>query len=332
MMKPTRLVFLILPFFAFKSFGQLSLSETINYIDNKLKETSDLKRTYSSQYTYILSGLKFSAYAGNKNKVVLSYNRAFSDNTNDEFQYIFDPTHLSDVTIKSVADEDAVGLLLLNFNKETVIQRQKSNKLNETTKNVLPFPYLKTDKLNAERLTKAFLLLKDLYKAKKGADPFASIAPSSLSIDQTLNYIHERMQECDQLKFTYYNPSKLKFSNLEFGYLAEDKNKVVANLTLNYDSGSKEEIQYIFNPTHIKGFAFYIGLKEDPVSYIGVQTEGNTVIVKKRSNGSFKETTDWYLKIPFINVDPLNQERMRKAFLHLKKLFTTKKAPDPFAN
>lgn len=331
-MKIIRLAFLILPFFAFKSFGQLSLTETITYLDNKLKETSDLKRTYSSQYTYILSGLKFSAYAGNKNKVELSYKRAFSDNTNDEFKYIFDPTDISEITVKSVADEDAVGLLLLNFTKETVIEKQKSDKLKERTKNVLPFPYLKTDKLNAERLTKAFLLLKDLYKAKKGSDPFASLGPSSLSIDQTLSYINERMQECDQLKYTYYNPSKLKFSNLEFGYLAEDKSKVVANLTLTYDSGSKEEIQYIFNPTHIKGFAYYIGLKEDPVSYIAVQTEGNTVIVKKRSSGSFKETTDWYTKIPFLNVDPLNQERIRKAFLHLKKLYTAKKAPDPFAN
>lgn len=160
----------------------------------------------------------------------------------------------------------------------------------------------------------------------------ASLAQNSLNIDQTLNYISEKMKECDQLKFTYYNPSRLKFSNLEFGYLAEDKNKIVANLTLTYDSGSIEEIQYIFNPTHIKGFSHYLGLKEDPVNYIAVQTEGNTIIVKKRSNGSFKETTDWYMKIPYLNVDPLNQERMRKAFLHLKKLYTAKKAPDPFAN
>ena len=119
---------------------------------------------------------------------------------------------------------------------------------------------------------------------------------------------------------------------MEFSYFAEDKNKIAVNLTLNYDSGAKEEIQYIFNPTHIKGFAYEIGANADAVTYIHVQTEGNTVIVKKRNSAGFKETTDWYMKIPYLNVDPLNQERMRKAFLHLKKLYLAKKAPDPFAN
>lgn len=173
-MKITFLTFLILPFFAFKSFGQLSLSETINYIDNKLKETSDLKRTYNAQYTYILSGLKFSTYATNKNKVSLSFSRAFSDNTKDELQYIFDPTHISEITIGSDANTEAVGMLILNFIGQTVIYRQKGSKLTEITTSSVTFPYLKTDKLNAERLIKAFLLLKDLYKAKKGPDPFVN--------------------------------------------------------------------------------------------------------------------------------------------------------------
>lgn len=159
-----------------------------------------------------------------------------------------------------------------------------------------------------------------------------SFAQSSLNIDQTIRYIGEKMKECGQLKYTYSNPSRLKFTNLDFSYFAEDKNKIAVILTLNYDSGAKEEIQYIFDPTHIKGFGYYLGATGDPITYIAVQTEGNTVIVKKRGSSGFKETTDWYMKIPFLNVDPLNQERMRKAFLHLKKLYAAKKAPDPFAN
>jgi len=167
-----KLTLLFLLLFSIKSFAQLSLSETISYIDNKLKETADLKRTYNSQYTYILSGLKFSTHSTNKNKVVLSFNRAFSDNTSDELQYIFDPTHISEVTIKSDTNTEAVGMMVVRFVGETVIDRQKATKLTETTTKSFTFPYLRTDKLNAERLIKAFLLLKDLYNAKKSPDPF----------------------------------------------------------------------------------------------------------------------------------------------------------------
>lgn len=167
-----KLAFFFLLFLSLKSSAQLSLSETISYIDNKLKETADLKRTYNSQYTYILSGLKFSTYPANKNKVMLSFSRAFSDNTSDELQYIFDPTHISEVAIKSDTNTEAVGMMVVRFIGETAIDRQKTSKLTETTTTSFTFPYLRTDKLNAERLIKAFLLLRDLYKAKKTPDPF----------------------------------------------------------------------------------------------------------------------------------------------------------------
>ena len=171
----TRLILSFLLLFSLKSFGQLTLSETINYIDKKLKETTDLKRTYNDQYTYILSGLGLGIDASNKDKVILSYNRKFSDGNSDELQYIFDPTHISTVVIKTDTYKDAVGMIGLNFIGETSITKQRSSgKVTDHITTGFTLPYLRTDPLNFERMKKAFMLLKQLYEAKKAPDPFAN--------------------------------------------------------------------------------------------------------------------------------------------------------------
>ncbi|WP_316766484.1 hypothetical protein [Pedobacter frigiditerrae] len=170
-----KLILSILLLVSITSSAQLTLNETINYIDKKLKETEDLKRTYNDQFTYVLSGLGLGIDGSNKDKVILSYNRKFSDGTSDELQYIFDPTHISDVLLISDTYKDAVGMVNLKFVGETSITKQRINgKVTDTTTSGFTLPYLRTDPLNYERLKKAFILLKQLYAAKKAPDPFAN--------------------------------------------------------------------------------------------------------------------------------------------------------------
>jgi hypothetical protein len=171
----TRLLLSFLILASIPSFAQLSINETINYIDKKILETADLQRTYNDQYTYTLSGLDFGTDAGNKDKVIMGYNRKFSDNTSDELQYIFDPTHISSVEMSVDSYKDAVGLITVRMIGKTLISKQRINgTVTDTNKEFFTFPYLRTDPLNFERLKKALFHLKELYAAKKGPDPFAN--------------------------------------------------------------------------------------------------------------------------------------------------------------
>ncbi|MFI5453107.1 hypothetical protein ACHMWN_13225 [Pedobacter sp. UC225_61] len=156
---------------------------------------------------------------------------------------------------------------------------------------------------------------------------------SQLSYDGTIDYIETKMNECDGLRWTYSTPSYYRFSKLEFGVRSDDKSKLIINLTRTYENGTVEDVQYIFDPTHIKGFGYYTHSGEqNPTELIDVQMNGNTAIIINRKNGTQTEKNDWHFYIPYLKLDPLNKERMRQAFLLLKKLAVAKKGSDPFAN
>lgn len=155
---------------------------------------------------------------------------------------------------------------------------------------------------------------------------------SQLSEQATINYIDDKTSECLDLRYTYYNPSFKRITKLEFGLSKADKNMVIFNITYTYDNtGNKEEMQYEFNPAHIRGFSF---LKNslDAVEFIQVQMTSKTILIRANKSGTFTETNDNYFNLPYLKIDPLNEERMRKAFLLLKKHYVAKKGSDPFAN
>ena len=154
-----------------------------------------------------------------------------------------------------------------------------------------------------------------------------------LSFDGTVNYIEDKMNECDGLRWTYSSPSFYRYSKLQFGVRSDDKSKLIINLTRTYADESVEEVQYIFDPTHIKTFAYQSNTSElTPTELIYVYMNGSTVIVITKKNGVQTETNSASFVIPYLKYDPLNKERMSMAFLLLKKLAIAKKGSDPFAN
>ena len=154
---------------------------------------------------------------------------------------------------------------------------------------------------------------------------------AQLSIDGTLIYLTEKTNECADLKSTYNNPLYYRMTDLRLAYNSGDPTKIIFEITKMYSTGSKEEEQYIFDPSQIKSFS-YTTNSLDAVDFITLQMIGSTVVVTKKQDGAVRVSNASSFKVPYLKVDPLNQERMRKAFLHLRKLYEAKKGTDPFAN
>lgn len=172
-----RLLFLAFTLIATTSFAQqLSIDETINYIQKKARETKDLSRTYNDKLTYRISDVGFGRDKENVNKVILQYTRNFSDNTTDKLQYIFDVTHLSSLSLTSdPTTTEVVGMLDMKFVGNSVLLKKSTNgNVEDSNKSSFLMPYFKIDPLNFQRLKLAFDHLKESFAAKKAPDPFAN--------------------------------------------------------------------------------------------------------------------------------------------------------------
>jgi hypothetical protein len=154
---------------------------------------------------------------------------------------------------------------------------------------------------------------------------------SQLSEQGTINYIDDKMNECADLRYTVSSTSYYRLAKIEFGLLKNDNAKLILNITQNYSDNTIEDVQYIFDPTHISSIS-YITASNDAIDLIAVQTTGKTVIKIVKKSGTFTESNENYFIVPYLNVDPLNKERIKKAFLLLKKYYVAKKGNDPFAN
>jgi hypothetical protein len=151
----------------------LTKSETITYLGVRLAETKDLQLHFNADLTYTLSNTKCWENPNYPGKFCFSYNRTFSDGRTDQLEYIFDPMQIVDITPVTNTYNDAVALVNINLVGATLILKQ-------TTKGVVtplngqrfPFPYLRAEKLNLERVQKALLHLKKLYTEGKARDPF----------------------------------------------------------------------------------------------------------------------------------------------------------------
>lgn len=173
----TKLLIFAFTLISTASFAQLSVNETINYIQKKLRETKDFTRTFDDKYTYRISEIDFGRDKENANKLILQYTRMFSDKTSDKLQYIFDVTHLSNVSLSTsdATTEEVIGMINLSFVGNTVLfKKLNQGSMDESNKTSFLMPFFRVDPLNFERLKKAFFHLKETYAGMKAPDPFAN--------------------------------------------------------------------------------------------------------------------------------------------------------------
>ncbi|MEE1885618.1 hypothetical protein [Pedobacter flavus] len=158
------------------SHAQLTRSETIKYIHDKINDTEFLKRTYDSQFTYTLTDLSFKTSSSQPNKIVLSYKRNFSDNTIDYQEFTLLPQYISSFEKSTEKAGDAVGLMKVIFTGPNVASYFKSTNstIYYTSKNHIFIPYLQGDPIHYERLMKALQHLKTISLEILGNDPFVN--------------------------------------------------------------------------------------------------------------------------------------------------------------
>ncbi len=156
--------------------AQLTRSETIKYIQDKINDAEFLKRTYDEKFTYNFTELKFKQDPTYIDKIQFSRKRNFSDNTADTQESTFLPQYITSIEKSTEKAGDAVGLMIVNFTAANVADYFKSTTSNITysSKRAIHIPYLQGDPLHYERLMKAFLHLKEVSIEALGEDPFVN--------------------------------------------------------------------------------------------------------------------------------------------------------------
>ena len=166
-------LFLVLPVFAFAQ--QLSRSETISYINKRIAHTTLYNLYYSDQLTYIISSTQLKLSPANKGKISLSYYRRYSNGQSDLLEYIFDPIQIARVTTNPDVSDNPVGMVAARMVDKTILLKLTVNgNVQESNVDYILVPYLRTNPLNAERITKALMHLKKTSEALKPLDPFVN--------------------------------------------------------------------------------------------------------------------------------------------------------------
>ena len=152
----------------------LTRDQTITYLLEKLKETEDLKRTYSSEFTYTHINIQFKKSSTNANRVLFQYERNFSDNTKDKSKFEFFPQYIKSVEKNEGKPGDAVAFLVVNFTAKNSVHEftSTSGRFEKDSVESLVIPYLIADALHFERMSKALLHLRDVTIASMAPDPF----------------------------------------------------------------------------------------------------------------------------------------------------------------
>lgn len=166
----TLFIGLLVIFSSFKTFAQLTKLQTFEYLNTKFAETADLSRHYNADMTYKVSNLKIKIESNNK--VNLSYSRKFSSGQSDFLEYIFDPIYITTVLPFANNYNDAMGLIHIKLSAKAGILKQHGSEITYKNLDVIPLPYFASEKINAERLEKAFLHLKKVYIDSRERDPF----------------------------------------------------------------------------------------------------------------------------------------------------------------
>lgn len=144
----------------------LTKDETINYVNKKMKEAVD--HVYSNNNGRI--GKVSAIYTVSITKTPKGINIVFTfDDPFYTASYEFNPAHIKDVFAYENSTSSAVNELQISLIGATCAAKIRSGNQSLAYANML---YLKADPTNLQKIKKALMHLRDLYKAED--DPFAN--------------------------------------------------------------------------------------------------------------------------------------------------------------
>ncbi len=155
---------------------------------------------------------------------------------------------------------------------------------------------------------------------------------AQLSGAETISYIQKKMIETAELRRIFNSSLSYQPVELVFGYDAASKDKLILGYKRKFSNNNSDELQYIFDPSHISSVDLYVDTVAQVVGMVDIKFIGKTVIFRQRTNGEVKDVSQSAFLIPFLKIDPLNFQRLKMALFHLKEIYAGKKGPDPFAN
>ncbi|WP_316765880.1 hypothetical protein [Pedobacter frigiditerrae] len=160
---------------------KLTRQETINYINEKLNEAEALRWKNEGVYgKTTLTTNDFQTDSNRLNHVVYFNNMIIQDResySSFKVQSFFNPSKISRIVIDSTKTTTDVGSFYIYFNDKNpliISNNSSTNSSNKQRSDYITVYYKQSDKLMYERLSKAFLHLKDLAKAAEKPDPFAN--------------------------------------------------------------------------------------------------------------------------------------------------------------
>ncbi|RZL54297.1 MAG: hypothetical protein EOO93_20185 [Pedobacter sp.] len=122
-------------------------------------------------------------------------------------------------------------------------------------------------------------------------------------------------------------------SNTSFGVSNKYKNKVTFSFDRKFTNGSSDRLVRSFDPTHIVDIVPGEVVKNDAVGFVRISLLGETFISWQKTVGlPEKYSYQSSFTFPFLIAESINFERVKKALLHLKKLYVDSKLRDPFVN
>lgn len=154
----------------------------------------------------------------------------------------------------------------------------------------------------------------------------------TLSRSETISYIGARLAESQDLVIHFNNETTYNISNAKCWENPKYPGKVCFSYDRVFSTGSKDFLEYIFDPTHIVSTSPISNSFDDACGLISVNLVGETLILKQYTAGVPKPLYGNSFVFPYLSAEKLNVERVQKAFLHLKKIFTEQKPRDPFLN
>lgn len=155
---------------------------------------------------------------------------------------------------------------------------------------------------------------------------------SQLTKSETIKYLNTRIAETKGLVIHYNQERTYTMSNFSLFESTKYKNKLILSYSRTFADGAADQLEYAFDPTHITGFIVPKVNYDDAVGTVQVQFAGLVLITKQTTKGSVRYLDGDKFIVPFLRAEQLNEERVKKALMHLKKLYQDATPLDPFVN
>jgi hypothetical protein len=144
----------------------ISKEATIEYLNQKAKEEVGHTKISVGQKIFIIRQTVYDAHFKKTATGVEIYISFHTANSSANFSAAFNPKHIVSITNiskETLSLESAIGIMELKFIGRTALF---NNNGDTTTVNKVDFHFLQTDPDNPRRIEKAFLHLRDLFKAE----------------------------------------------------------------------------------------------------------------------------------------------------------------------